>query len=44
LRVPKFYYDDFAPTELNSGVENQIYQWVYDLYGMTEEEIKIVEA
>lgn len=41
--VQKFY-DDFAPTELIFVIENQIDQLVYQLYELTEEEIKIIEA
>ncbi len=34
-------YSDFAPMELKN--ENQIDQLVYQLYKLTEEEIKIIE-
>jgi hypothetical protein len=37
-----FYYD-FAPTELISCKEDQIDQLIYQLYELTEEEIKIIE-
>jgi CRISPR/Cas system-associated protein Csx1 len=41
--IQHFYYD-FAPTELISCKENHIDQLVYQLYELTEEEIKIIEA
>ena len=42
--VQKFY-DDFAPTELIFfAIENQIDQLLYQLYEITEKEIKIVEG
>jgi hypothetical protein len=41
--IQHFYYD-FAPTELIFANENQIDQLVYQLYELTEEEIKIVEG
>ena len=31
-------------TAERTAIENQIYQLVYQLYGLTEEEIKIVEG
>jgi len=37
-------YDDSAPTELIRCNENQIDQLVYQLYGLTEEEIAIIES
>lgn len=41
--VQKFY-DDSTPMELIFVIENQIDQLVYQLYDLTEEEIKIVEG
>ena len=41
--IQSFYYDS-APTEHIFSIENQIDQLVYQLYGLTEEEIKIVEG
>lgn len=38
------FYDDFAPTEHIFAIENQIDQLVYQLYELTEDEIKIVEG
>lgn len=42
-RIETFYYY-FAPTELNLEIENPIDKLVYQLYELTEEEIKIVEG
>ena len=38
------FYDDFAPTEPIFAIERQIDQLVYELYELTDEEIKIVEG
>jgi hypothetical protein len=40
--IQPFYYD-IAPMEQNLSIENQIDQLVYQLYELTEEEIKIIE-
>jgi hypothetical protein len=39
----KHFYYDIAPTELIPCKENQIDQLVYQLYGLTKEEIAIIE-
>ncbi len=41
--IQSFYYH-IAPTEQKPGLENQIDQLIYQLYGLTEEKIKIVEG
>ena len=41
--IQLFYYY-FAPTELHFNLENEIDRLVYALYGLTEEEIEIVES
>jgi len=42
-KAPVQFYYDFAPTEQKFVMKNQIDQLVYELYELTEEEIKIVE-
>jgi len=39
--IQPFYYD-IAPEEQKHGLKNQIDPLVYELYGFTKEEIKIV--
>lgn len=39
--IQLFYYY-FAPTELHFNLENEIDRLVYELYGLTEEQIAIV--
>jgi len=41
--IQSFYYH-IAPTEQIFSIENQIDQLIYQLYGLTEEKIKIVEG
>ncbi len=41
--IQPFYYD-YAPTEHKFDFENQIDQLIYQLYELTEEEIKIIEG